>query len=46
MASEKQFEFEGYKRGTLEDDDTVFNGEYIKTYEKDPVFMNALKRKR
>ena len=45
MASEKQFEFEGYKRGTLEDDDTVFNGEYIKTYEKDPVFMNALKER-
>ncbi|WP_440634743.1 TM0106 family RecB-like putative nuclease [Candidatus Pelagibacter sp. HIMB1746] len=43
MATEKQFEFEGYKRGTLEDEDTVFNGEYIKTYEKDPVFMDALK---
>ena len=43
MAIEKQFEFEGYKRGTLEDEDTVFNGEYIKTYEKDPVFMDALK---
>ena len=43
MAIVKQFEFEGYKRGTLEDEDTVFNGEYIKTYEKDPVFMDALK---
>ena len=45
MAKEKQFNFEGYKRGTLEDEDTVFNGEFIKTYEKDPVFMDALKEK-
>ena len=43
MASEKQFEFKGYKRGNFEDEDTVFDGEYIKTYEKDPVFMDALK---
>ena len=42
MAVEKQFEFKGYKRGTLEDEDTVFNGEFIKTYEKDPIFMDAL----
>ena len=45
MAKEKQFNFEGYKRGTLEDEDTVFNGEFIKTYEKDPIFMDALKEK-
>ena len=43
MAKEKQFNFEGYKRGNLEDEDTIFNGEFIKTYEKDPVFMDALK---
>ena len=35
MAVKTQFKFKGYKRGTLEDEDTVFNGEYIKTYEKD-----------
>ena len=45
MAKKKQFNFDGYKRGTLEDEDTVFNGEFIKTYEKDPVFMDALKEK-
>ena len=44
-ASEKQFEFMGYKKGNLEDEDTIFEGEYIKTYEKDPVFMDALKEK-
>ncbi len=43
MAKEKQFNFEGYKRGNLEDEDTIFSGEFIKTYEKDPVFMDALK---
>ncbi len=43
MAKEKKFMFEGYKRGNLEDEDTVFDGEFIKTYEKDPVFMDALK---
>jgi len=42
MATAKQFNFKGYKRGTLEDEDTVFNGEYIKTYEKDPIFIDAL----
>ncbi len=43
MAKEKQFNFVGYKRGNLEDEDTIFKGEFIKTYEKDPVFMDALK---
>ena len=43
MAKEKKLKFDGYKRGNLEDEDTVFDGEFIKTYEKDPVFMDALK---
>ena len=43
ISKDKQFQFKGYKRGTLDDEDTVFNGEFIKTYEKDPIFMDALK---
>ena len=43
MAKEKQFKIIGYKRGKLEDEDTIFNGDFIKTHEKDPIFMNALK---
>ena len=43
MASKKQIEFAGYKRGNLEDDDQIFNGEFIKTHSKDPIFMDALK---
>ena len=42
MATEKQINFEGYKKGNLEDDDQIFEGEYIKTYSKDPAFMDAL----
>ena len=42
LAIKKKFAFSGYKRGTLTDEETVFDGEYIKTYEKDPVFMNAI----
>ena len=42
MATEKQISFEGYKKGNLEDDDQIFDGEYIKTYSKDPAFMDAL----
>ncbi len=45
MAKEKNFNFEGFKRGNFEDEDTVFDGEFIKTYEKDPVFMDALDQK-
>ena len=45
MAKEKQLKIIGYKRGNLEDEDTIFNGDFIKTHEKDPVFMNALKIK-
>ena len=45
MAAEKQFKFNGFKKGNLEDDDTIFKGENIKTYEKDPPFMDALKEK-
>ena len=45
IAVDEQFEFKGFKRGNLEDDDTIFNGEFIKTYSKDPVFMDALKEK-
>ncbi len=45
MAKEKQLTIIGYKRGNLEDEDTIFNGDFIKTHEKDPVFMNALKIK-
>ena len=43
MAKDKKVSFKGYKRGTLEDEDTIFNGELTKTYERDPIFMNALK---
>ena len=42
LAIKKKFAFSGYKRGTLTDEETVFDGEYIKTYEKDPVFMKAI----
>ena len=42
LAIKKKFAFSGYKRGTLSDEETVFDGEYIKTYEKDPVFMTAI----
>ena len=42
LAIKKKFAFSGYKRGTLTDEETVFDGEYIKTYEKDPVFMTAI----
>ena len=42
MAAKKQIEFVGYKRGNLEDDDQIFNGEYIQTHSKDPIFMDAL----
>ena len=45
MAKEKQLKIIGYKRGNLEDEDQIFNGDFIKTHEKDPVFMNALKIK-
>ncbi len=45
IAKEKQLKIIGYKRGNLEDEDTIFNGDFIKTHEKDPVFMNALKIK-
>ena len=43
IAKEKQFKIIGYKRGKFEDEDTIFNGDFIKTHEKDPIFMNALK---
>ncbi|MDA7454373.1 TM0106 family RecB-like putative nuclease [Candidatus Pelagibacter ubique] len=42
LAIKKKFAFSGYKRGTLTDEETVFDGEYIKTYEKDPFFMTAI----
>ena len=45
MAIEKNIKFEGYKRGTFEDNDTVYNGTFIQTYEKDPIFMDALGKK-
>ena len=38
-------EFEGYKKGNLDDEDTVFDGEYIKTYGKDSSFIDALEEK-
>ena len=38
-------EFEGYKKGNLDDVDTVFDGEYIKTYGKDSSFIDALEEK-
>jgi len=44
MAIEKKFKFEGYKRGTYEDDDTVYDGHLVQTYEKDPIFMEALSK--
>ena len=40
MATENRYIL-GYK-GNLEDDDQIFDGEYIKTYSKDPAFMDAL----
>ena len=44
MAKEKQIIFEGYKKGNLEDDDQIFNGEFIKTYSKDPKFHGCSKK--
>jgi len=45
MSREKKFNFKGYKKGNLEDEDTIFDGEFIKTYGKDPEFMNALEER-
>ena len=42
LSKKKHFAFSGYKRGTLSDEETVFQGDFIKTYEKDPVFMSAI----
>mgnify|MGYP007000216074 CR=1 len=44
MSLERSFKFEGYKRGTFEDEDTVYDGTLIQTYEKDPAFMQALSK--
>ena len=44
MAIEKKFKFEGYKRGSFEDDDTVYDGHLVQTYEKDTIFMEALSK--
>ena len=38
-------DFKGYKKGNLEDEDTIFDGEYVKTYGKDSSFIEALERK-
>ena len=45
MAIDQNFKFEGYKKGTFEDDDTVYDGTFVQTYEKDPAFMDALSKK-
>lgn len=45
MSIELNFKFEGFKRGNLEDDETVFNGKFIQTYSRDSVFMDALNKK-
>ena len=42
MAKEQGVSFDGYKRGNLEDEDTVFQGECINTYDKDTIFIDAL----
>ena len=45
LATKKQFAFSGYKRGKFSDEETVFDGEYIKTYETDSAFENAINDK-
>ena len=42
MAIDKQCTFEGYKKGTFVDDNTVYKGTQIHTYDKDSTFAEAL----
>ena len=45
LALENNFKFEGFKKGNFEDEDTVYTGSFIQTFEKDPPFMEALNKK-
>ena len=41
-AIENNCSFKGYKKGDLEDEDTIYKGTQIHTYDKDSTFIDAL----